>query len=52
MLTGPALDNTKVGARIFSLQLVVAFKFPEVPVIIRVLDPKAAELSAVSVNVL
>jgi hypothetical protein len=52
MLTWLALDNTKAGARIFSLQLVVAFKFPEVPVIVRALDPNAAELTAVSVNVL
>lgn len=52
MLTVPAVDNVKVGARTVRAILVVALKEPEVPVTVSVVAPAVAVLLAVSVRTL
>ena len=50
MTIGLLVDSTKVGAKTFSLKVVVAVILPDVPVTVIVLDPSAVLLLAVSVN--
>jgi hypothetical protein len=50
MLIDPPLESVNVGARIVSVSLVDAVMLPEVPVMVSVVVPTAAELEAVSVS--
>ena len=48
----PGLETVKVGAKTPRERVVVAVRFPEVPVMVSVLVPRGVELAAVSVIML